>query len=126
MIYIAKKPKNSYAVNVANEPVESVSLLDILLGDYYTKESPREIYHKKDEQNFKPLYCPELKEVRFCDPATIAWFEDGSKTVAVAGHGDTYDKEVGLSVCMLKRVLGNKKYREIMDKYCYKNEKDYN
>ena len=76
-------------------------------------------YNKKDEKNFKPLYIPKLKRVQFSPPATIAWFVDGSKSVAVAGHGDEYDKETGLAICMLKRVLGNKEYRRIMDKYCY-------
>lgn len=80
--------------------------------------------NRKNEKKFKPLYCPEIKDVMFNPPATIVWFEDGSKTTAVAGHGDKYDKEVGLSVCMLKRVLGNQRYREIMDKWCYIADKE--
>ena len=85
---------------------------------------PREAiaYNKKNEPKFKPLYIPKLKRVQFSPPATIAWFEDGSKSVAVAGHGDEYDKETGLAICMLKRVLGNKKYRRIMDEHCYVNK----
>ena len=79
-------------------------------------------YNKKNEKNFKPLFIPKIKDVMFRNPATIVWFEDGSKTVAIAGHGDKYDKEVGLAICMLKRVLGNKDYRAIMDKWCYTNE----
>ena len=85
---------------------------------------PREAiaYNKKNETKFKPLYIPKLKRVQFSPPATIAWFEDGSKSVAVAGHGDEYDKETGLAICMLKRVLGNKEYRRIMDEHCYVNK----
>ena len=79
---------------------------------------------KKNERKFKPLYCPKIKDVMFNPPATIVWFEDGSKTTAVAGHGDKYDKEVGLATCMLKRVLGNQSYREIMDKWCYTTDKE--
>ena len=78
--------------------------------------------HRKGITNFKPLFIPKLKDVWFYKPATIAWFEDGTKTVAVAGHGDKYDKETGLAICMLKRVLGNKEYRKIMDEWCYKKE----
>lgn len=78
-------------------------------------------YSKKNETKFAPLYMPKIREVMFNDPATICWFEDNSKTVAIAGHGDKYDKETGLAICMLKRVLGNKEYRRIMDKYCYYN-----
>jgi hypothetical protein len=78
--------------------------------------------HIRGITNFKPLFIPKLKDVWFYKPATIAWFEDGTKTVAVAGHGDKYDKETGLAICMLKRVLGNKEYRRIMDEWCYKKE----
>lgn len=78
-------------------------------------------YSKKNETKFTPLYMPKIREVMFNDPATICWFEDNSKTVAIAGHGDKYDRETGLAICMLKRVLGNKEYRRIMDKYCYHN-----
>lgn len=86
------------------------------------RPSVRTAYNKKNEKNFKPLFIPKIKDVMFRNPATIVWFEDGSKTVAIAGHGDKYDKEVGLAICMLKRVLGNKEYRAIMDKWCYTNE----
>ena len=86
------------------------------------RPSVRTAYNKKNEKNFKPLFIPKIKNVMFRNPATIVWFEDGSKTVAIAGHGDKYDKEVGLAICMLKRVLGNKEYRAIMDKWCYTNE----
>ena len=79
------------------------------------RPSVRTAYNKKNEKNFKPLFIPKIKNVMFRNPATIVWFEDGSKTVAIAGHGDKYDKEVGLAICMLKRVLGNKEYRAIMD-----------
>ena len=79
-------------------------------------------YNKKNEKDFEPLYCPNIKRVLFREPATIVFFEDGSKTTAICGKEDKYDKEVGLSVCMLKRVLGNQSYRNIMDKWCYKEE----
>lgn len=79
-------------------------------------------YNKKNEKDFEPLYCPNIERVLFREPATIVFFEDGSKTTAICGKEDKYDKEVGLSVCMLKRVLGNQSYRSIMDKWCYKKE----
>ena len=81
------------------------------------------VYNKRDERNFKPLYLPKLKRVLFTPPATVVWFVDGSKTTAVVGDGDTYDKETGLAVGMRKRVVSNKEYRRIMDEYCY-NEKE--
>lgn len=83
------------------------------------KLSTFKTYNKKNERKFTPLYLPEITEVLFNDPATIVWFEDGSKSVAIAGHDDKYDRETGLATCLIKRVLGNKRYRQIMDVYCY-------
>ena len=52
------------------------------------RPSVRTAYNKKNEKNFKPLFIPKIKNVMCRNPATIVWFEDGSKTVAIAGHGD--------------------------------------
>lgn len=147
MIYIKNKNKSDYDLadilfGILNgdfddeddvEDEKYVKVSNPMGEDYYIPSDmvnidtvkPAKRYKKKDEKNFKPLCCPQLKEVRFCKPATIAWFEDGSKTVAIAGHGDKYDKEIGLAVCMLKRFLGNKTYREVMDKWCYEDVKDF-
>jgi hypothetical protein len=108
-------------IKIFNNDYENVDLNKVIIKDV----RPRlEKLDKKNERKFKPLYCPEIKNVMFNPPATIVWFEDGSKTTAVAGHGDKYDKEVGLATCMLKRVLGNQTYREIMDKWCYTADKE--
>lgn len=136
----AKKYGNVFNDNDISNINKIISeLLSVALDDIENNEKPKKksdkndkvvikdirrpkeavVYNKKDERNFKPLYLPKLKRVLFTSPATVAWFIDGSKTTAIAGHGDTYDKETGLAVCMLKRVLGNKEYRRIMDEYCY-------
>lgn len=94
------------------ENIESNDIITPRLSTFKT-------YNKKNEKKFTPLYLPEIKEVLFNDPTTIVWFEDGSKSVAIAGHGDKYDRETGLATCLIKRVLGNKRYRYIMDVYCY-------
>lgn len=90
--------------------------------------APRDVlrHRRKSKIKFTPLYMPKLEDVLFAPPATIAWFDDGTKTVAIAGHDDKYDKETGLAICMLKRVLGNKEYRNIMDKHCYDEVKKEN
>ena len=110
--------------NVLNELINEITTdtkrwNQIPVGEVVPKLSTFKTYNKKNEKKFTPLYLPEIKEVLFNDPATIVWFEDGSKSVAIAGHGDKYDRETGLATCLIKRVLGNKKYRHIMDVYCY-------
>ena len=73
--------------------------------------------HIRNNKQITPIQIPDIQKVRFNNPATIVWFSDGSKTTAVASHGDKYDKEVGLGICILKRVLGNKEYRKIIDEW---------
>lgn len=49
-----------------------------------------------------------IKKVIFNDPATIVFWADGTKTVAKAHGDDKFDKEVGLTVCIAKKALGNR------------------
>ena len=96
----------------------------VIIKDDRPKSCPRKTY--KHTKSFAPLFCPNIKDVWFREPATIVWFDDGTKTTAVAGHGDKFDKEVGLSICVLKRVLGNQGYRKLMDKWCYDERENLN
>ena len=50
----------------------------------------------------------KIKRVIFHDPATIVFWDDGSKTVVKCMEGDTYSKEVGLAMCISKKMLGDK------------------
>jgi len=68
------------------------------------------VFHKDDTDKFK------IKKVIFNDPATIVFWEDGTKTVVkcqYAGanqHGkyrEKFDKEKGLAMCFAKKALGN-------------------
>jgi hypothetical protein len=77
-------------------------------------------FGRYDPKTLKPL--PTVKRILFRDPATIVWFSDGTKSVAICGYDDTYDRETGVAICLCKRMLGNKEYRELMDEWCYKKE----
>ena len=50
---------------------------------------------------------PEIERVIFHDPATIVYWEDGTKTV-VKAHNEKFDKEKGLLAAIAKKVYGNK------------------
>ena len=47
-------------------------------------------------------------KVIFHDPATIVFWNDGTKTVVKCQPGDIYSKEMGLALCFSKKMLGNK------------------
>ena len=58
---------------------------------------------------------PSIKEVRFNGPATIVFWDDNTKTVARCHEDDQehYNKEVGISVCICKKLLGNDYFKTI-------------
>lgn len=54
-----------------------------------------------------PLVSCEIKNVIFHEPATIVYWEDGTKTVVICQEGDIYDEEKGLAMAISKKALGN-------------------
>lgn len=60
-----------------------------------------------------------IKDVIFSPPATIVLWEDGTKTVVKCQEDkDEYSKEVGLAMCICKKVYGNKgNYNNIFKKF---------
>lgn len=48
-----------------------------------------------------------IKKVIFNDPATIIYWEDGTKTVVKAQDGEVFDEEKGFAMAVLKKMLGN-------------------
>lgn len=54
-----------------------------------------------------PLVSFGIKNVIFNEPATIVYWEDGSKTVVICQEGDIYDEEKGLAMAISKKALGN-------------------
>ncbi len=60
------------------------------------------------------------KEVIYNDPATIVFWEDGTKTVVKCQPGDTFSKELGLAMALAKKVYGNKgSYNDLFKKWAY-------
>ena len=49
----------------------------------------------------------KIKDVIYSNPATIVFWDDGSKTVVRCGKGETFDPEKGLAMAISKRVLGS-------------------
>lgn len=50
---------------------------------------------------------PNIKKVIFNEPATIVFWDDGTKTV-VKAEDEAFDKEKGLAMAISKKFLGNK------------------
>lgn len=50
---------------------------------------------------------PRIKDVIFNDPATIVFWEDGTKTVVKTMEGDKFDPHTGLAQAISKKALGD-------------------
>lgn len=69
---------------------------------------------------------PEIKDVIFNDPATIVFWDDGSKTVVKCQEGDEFDPEKGLAMAISKKSLGNQgNYCKVFQKWCEDEESIY-
>lgn len=75
--------------------------------DYTKYAKPNDLY-----RTFQ--LTPE--KVIFNDPATIVFWKDGTKTVVKCMEGDTYNPEVGLAMCVCKKVF-DKKYHKFFKYY---------
>lgn len=69
------------------------------------------------------FHIPEIKNVIFNDPATIVFWEDGTKTVVKCQDGYEFDPEKGLAMAIAKKAYGNKgNYCNKMKKWLPKEE----
>ena len=64
-----------------------------------------------------------IKKIMYKPPATIVFWNDDTKTVAVCEKGDVYNRELGFALCVLKKKYGNKKVHDMLDKYVHKATK---
>lgn len=48
-----------------------------------------------------------MTDVKFSGPATIVFWSDGTKTVVKCSENDVYDKEKGLAMAIVKKIIGN-------------------
>lgn len=58
------------------------------------------------EENIMSRKSLEVKKVIYSGPCTIVIWADNSKTIVRCQDGDTYSKEVGLLMCLAKKVWG--------------------
>ena len=67
--------------------------------------------------NFNRLYDISIKNVIFNNPATIVFWNDGTKTV-VKAENEEFDPEKGLAMAISKKFLGNQgNYYETFKKW---------
>lgn len=82
----------------------------------WMKRTEYRAYSEKTRQTSR---VPDIKDVIFNPPATIVLWADGTKTVVKCQEDkDEYSKEIGLAMCICKKVYGNKgNYNNIFKKF---------
>lgn len=101
------------------EPLNTTTYSFSINGDEIIKN----IDKIKDKIFYKSLSPKEIREslikkVIFNYPAIIVFWKDGTKTV-VKSNNEPYDKEKGLAMAFIKRMLGNTgKYNELFKEWC--------
>lgn len=81
-----------------------------------------------DQTNLETIFGKNsnvrVKKVIFNHPATIVFFEDGTKVVVKTKFGEVFDYEKGLAMAICKKVLGDA-YRSTFKKWVPETKKDF-
>ena len=94
-------------VPITNKPIIS-SKIKLLIDEEhfkpgYTLDMARTIVNKLNGET-----CVGIKNVIFNDPATIVFWDDGTKTVVKTQNDESFDPEKGLVMAYFKKMHGNK------------------
>jgi hypothetical protein len=94
---------------------------DLVVGRGYAKSMNTSI--ASTTFSFSMDYRHQIKKVIFNDPATIIFWEDGSKTVVKCQPDDKYDKMTGFAMACAKYMFGNEgNYYEVFKKWVVEEE----
>ena len=79
----------------------------------------------RDHNSIKKIYLNTITKVIFNNPATIVFWNDGSKTVVKCNPGDVFDPEKGLAMACMKKLFGNNGfYYDIFRKWLPEEEEE--
>ena len=68
---------------------------------------------------------PEIKRVIFNEPATVVFWNDGTKTVVKCMEGELFDEEKGIAMAFMKKLYGKgymNKIRRHIPTHAFKEE----
>ena len=74
----------------------------------YPVPTIRENKFSQTKTKTTPNKIPNIKQVYFNEPVTVVLWENGEKTIVRCQDGDTYSKESGLAIAIMKYMSGNK------------------
>lgn len=96
----------------------TTTYVPIASGDYISGTTKSwSLPIKKKQYNFSgviPNRDIYIKRVIYSEPATVVFWNDGTKTVCKCTYPDVYSKEVGLSLCILKKIYGVPTFKKLL------------
>ena len=117
---------NDYLIERLEEKIYDLAPEALKNSDKYVREQIRRALEDLKEEEEMPTSMhdfqfssiavvnsiPKVKRVTFSGPATICFFEDGTKTVAKCHDPEKFDKWAGIAICICKKYYGKnfKKY----------------
>lgn len=108
------------------EPEEDNKIFEIVMEDKnmpFGKLVLDEITEFKFNSQLPRFDKNEIKDVKYNNPATIVFWKDGTKTVVKCQKGDTYNPELGLAMCIIKKMCDNKgNYNDVFNKWLPKED----
>ena len=98
-----------YGTYPRSERCEKCLNADLFCGTWESKEIIEAMKQIKPLASSRPdptkMIC--MTDVKFSGPATIVFWSDGTKTVVKCSENDVYDKEKGLAMAIVKKIIGN-------------------
>lgn len=113
---MSKKAKEVVGILEFNSIEEMADFHDMLLDLAEEIEGALGVEYE-DEIGMSINLEDEIEKVTFNDPATIVFWKDGTKTVSKCHKGDTYNKETGLAMCIIRKLCNNRNYNKVFEKF---------
>lgn len=119
-------------VEIHLSEIKSVHATLFAIYDHLNREFPEDISYEFVEYGKRVPYIEvkseiseykwrskyNIEKVIFNNPATIVFWEDGTKTVVKRQKGDRWDKEKGIAMAIAKKLYGNTgKYCDILKEH---------
>ncbi len=91
-----------------------------ITDDYFKRcQFPGSFIYREKDGEVKQV-C--IQRVIYSNPATIVFWDDGTKTTVKCFKDDVYNPETGLAMCVLKKCFGTTKVKNLVDTWIPKGK----
>lgn len=97
------------------------AILEAFLRANKENQRRREDFKKRD---YSETHIPGIEKVIFNEPATIVFWNDGTKTVVKCCEKDSYDREVGFKTALLTKMFSKQALRDMINTYVPKETEE--